>query len=83
MTVDPAQAAMARDALARGESWQGELTVDEADGSTVIVSTNQVPFSEESRRLTLETHHDVTQQKLLEEALERRLVDIAGTDEPA
>jgi hypothetical protein len=69
---------MARDALARGESWQGELTMHKADGSTVIVSTNQVSFSEGSRRLTLETHHDVTQQKRLEEALERRPIGIAG-----
>jgi two-component system CheB/CheR fusion protein len=82
MSVDPAQATMAREALARGESWQGELTVHKADGSRVIVSTNQVPFLEDNRRLILETHHDVTQQKRLEEAFARRLLELPGADQP-
>ena len=78
---DPAQAAVARATLARGEAWRGEVTLRRANDSSVVVTTNQVPFMEAGRTLTLETHHDVTEPKRLEETLQQRVRDLAMADQ--
>ena len=78
---DPAQARIAREALARDEPWQGEVTLHKADGSSIVVTTNQVPFVEAGRKLTLETHHDVTERKRLEQTLQQRVQDLAVADQ--
>ena len=78
---DPVQAAVAQATLARGESWQGEMTLHKGNGSSLVVTTNQVPFREAGRTLTLETHHDVTEPKRLEETLQQRVHDLAIADQ--
>jgi two-component system, chemotaxis family, CheB/CheR fusion protein len=81
LSMDPSKAAVAREALARGEQWQGEVVLQKPDGSSIIVATNQLPFTEGGRSLVLETHHDVTAQKRLEQALQQRAGEIALADE--
>jgi two-component system CheB/CheR fusion protein len=80
MSMDRDKTAAARAALARGEQWQGEVTVHKADGAVVIVATNQVSFIETGRALILETHHDVTEHKQLEQALQQRVQELALAD---
>jgi two-component system, chemotaxis family, CheB/CheR fusion protein len=81
LNVDPAQAGAARAALARGEAWQGEVTLRRSNGTSLVVTTNQVPFVEAGRTLILETHHDVTEPKRLEEVLQQRVQDLAMADQ--
>ena len=80
LNVDPALAAAARAALARGEAWRGEVTLRRSNGTSLVVTTNQVPFVEAGRTLILETHHDVTEPKRLEETLRQRVQDLAMAD---
>jgi PAS domain S-box-containing protein len=77
LNVDPAQAGAARAALARGEAWRGEVTLRRLNGTSLVVTTNQVPFVEAGRTLILETHHDVTEPKRLEDILQQRVQDLA------
>ena len=81
LNVDPAQAEAARTALARGEAWQGEVTLRRSNGTSLVVTTNQVPFVEAGRTLILETHHDVTEPKRLEGVLQQRIQDLAMADQ--
>ena len=80
LDVDPAEAEMAREVVARGEPWRGEVKLRKFNGSPAVVTTHQVAFREGGRHLILETHHDVTEQKELEQRLQQRVRDLARAD---
>lgn len=64
------------EALAARGQWEGEIERRTREGRTLVVESTQVIVREVGRTLVLETDHDVTERKRLEQNLKQRVEEL-------
>jgi two-component system, chemotaxis family, CheB/CheR fusion protein len=78
--TDEAHRKNLREALENGGQWEGELTHRTQSGRSLVIDSTQVVVRQGTRKLVLETNHDVTERKHLAEALRRQVEELALAD---
>src|SRR6185437_193968 len=68
------------EALAKDGQWRGELQHQTKSGRVLAIDSTQMALREGGRTLVLETNHDVTDRKRLEQTLQQRVADLAQAD---
>jgi two-component system CheB/CheR fusion protein len=67
--------------LARDGKWSGELTHRTRSDDTLIVESSMAVIKEGGQQLVIETNRDITERKGLEDALRKRVSDLAASDQ--
>jgi len=80
LSIDVGHVHVTRQQLAERGQWRGELVHHKSDGTSLAVAAHQIPFEEAGRSLVLETHHDITERKRLEDTLQQRVRELALAD---